>query len=400
LTNTFQSVIRDEPIFVSELELKESMLGNRLGHYFETLACAQIAGLHLIFIEFTPSKDILFNVSMVIRHPQPANSRDEAITMVQRHCNSGQTFPWSQADSILYKNISIIKSHFENILQLILNLKHNQTNIQDLPSNFLSSNTFSTVVQNQIPLDIPSLPFLPSVSILLRCSDVLSHHGTSPYGFVNWHNYLSLIPRNSSHVYIHSEPLNYKGSEQSAHFCNNLTQELVFFISRHFRKSVIAVRRGFALDGLVQLSLANLTICSPSTFCLFPALYQQHSVAFQLSSLIANGNASVTFTSTWKWIEYPPLQQFGEYDLSTSNAFNDVMTLLTSPHPATVPNNLTYLHPDGTLIQISGTRTIYLLDQRKLRPFQSKDAFLKRGFSFESVVNMQYPQWPVGDPLY
>jgi hypothetical protein len=118
------------------------------------------------------------------------------------------------------------------------------------------------------------------------------------------------------------------------------------------------------------------------------------------SSLIGVKNSSsLNSTRHIHWLVDPPLHKFGAFDLSSPNSTAAVISMLSSPPSG--EEILPIRYKDGTLIQIGEQRTIYILEDHRLRMFPSGKAFTSRGYSFDDVQRI-HPfdaHWFYGEPI-
>ena len=77
---------------------------------------------------------------------------------------------------------------------------------------------------------------------------------------------------------------------------------------REFPYAVVAILRGNnVFDDLARLTYANITICSVSTFCLWPAIASNHTAIFPKTRLIAKEDTSFDYGTSFHWINDSPI---------------------------------------------------------------------------------------------
>jgi hypothetical protein len=134
-------------------------------------------------------------------------------------------------------------------------------------------------------LNIDALPLIPDVSLHYRCSD------NSYYGIMPFKIYSDRIPSDARHIYILTE------SARSPHartlsYCKAIIDEFRKYLMKLFPRAIISVFRGQNIYvDLARLTFANTTICSVSTYCLYPAISSSNYVYFPVSKFIASESA-------------------------------------------------------------------------------------------------------------
>lgn len=138
--------------------------------------------------------------------------------------------------------------------------------------------------------DTSNLPLIPDVSIQYRCGDNIQFNYM--YGILPYTAFDSIVPPDSHYIYILSDhPSRSKNSEYATDKCSLILNGLFNYLKLKNPNSIIVQKRGddTFLDYL-RLGLSKVTICSASTYCLWPALANIKNggeVYFPLTSLIA-----------------------------------------------------------------------------------------------------------------
>ena len=71
--------------------------------------------------------------------------------------------------------------------------------------------------------------------------------------------------------------------------CPKILSKLFEFLVRMFPKATVLLKfGGDPLLDMARLALANVTICSASTFCLWPAIANNHKAYFPVTDLIGH----------------------------------------------------------------------------------------------------------------
>jgi hypothetical protein len=133
-------------------------------------------------------------------------------------------------------------------------------------------------------------PAVPDVSVHYRCGD----NTVGPYGFLPFpaiRNRIKSSMNNPQTIYVLAEPAHRKTKERQVSRCNIILDSLHTFLSTSFPTATVLTLRGLSLyDDLVRLTLSNVTVCSVSTFCLFPGMASYGDVYFPVSALVAESS--------------------------------------------------------------------------------------------------------------
>lgn len=90
--------------------------------------------------------------------------------------------------------------------------------------------------------------------------------------------------------------------------CDWIFDKMFTFLTTHFPHSTVVIRRGDDLyKDMARLAQAKVTICSVSTFCLWPAIMNNHSAHFPRTKLILGGGGAVDMGSSFHWIQIPEI---------------------------------------------------------------------------------------------
>jgi hypothetical protein len=285
-----------------EYPLEEAQWGNRIGDYFEGMACADIAGLHFvnIAIEKSSSQQLVQSFPSVIVHPNPAKDVIDAAVTLYKNCPKIGEYPY------------VYRGGWSQRLPKIGSLLLNAINkfYPDRRVKVLKKSDFADI---SFPVNkkAESVPFIPDAVIIFRCFDILLEY--SQYGFLNFNVYQSLIPNNTNTIYVLSEPLNYmEDQDQSVKFrrevCRGLGFAIVAHLRLHFPNAVVAIRRGHPADSIAMLSSSKTVVCAPSTFCLWPGVVNTQSNNNQSIVYFAPGKVmrhQVYINDRFHWIFSP-----------------------------------------------------------------------------------------------
>lgn len=156
-------------------------------------------------------------------------------------------------------------------------------------------------------------PLVPDVAIHYRCGDNFVH----PYGFLPFaaldnsiKNHFSLNSGSPKYIYVLADARGRKTSTPAkaklTQKCDSIFAALYEHLSKAYPQAFIVIRRGgdLYLD-MYRLSQAKVTICSVSTFCLWPAIANKNHAYFPRSPLIVAGNSNIDLG--FHWIKEPPI---------------------------------------------------------------------------------------------
>jgi hypothetical protein len=311
--------------------LKTKELGNKLGNYFTELACAHAVGLNFVTVHkqwdlegahtniTDKSGQILSKISandmkkkskiafleglpQIIVHPTPVatvqegRSQAEKLCKCNRYCWQDPHAPWVNQTSIIATTLrKAIKSYTDSIPEVMA------------AGTVLSADTDMT---NAKPDTF--LPIVPDVAIQYRCGDNIGFNYM--YGLLPFFAFPSRIPTDSKTIYVLSDhPTRSQHATYSGR-CQLIQEALFGYLKKKFPDAIVVVKRGgdLFLD-YARLTDSKVTICSASTYCLWPAIAHKHAAYFPLTSLIGNAdnvqlaNVMTTLPKTFHWIEDPLL---------------------------------------------------------------------------------------------
>ncbi len=354
LKDRWKSVISDLPVMVYPLCINTFQLGNTLGYYFNDVACAQLSGVHYIGVHkyfqiqdpsalSTPTKyqhTFLEALPKLIPHRnavdiQKAKENVRNICQCVRYCWENAAAPWLKVvETISQYMLYAIDSYIDvadidqgTVLSNITDLIYYPTK-SDNKDTLTVSDTLATTNLH------PYLPLIPDVTIQYRCGDNIGF-GKTRYGLLPFPAITSRIYPTAKHIYIIADsPLRSAGHPYNSR-CGIILEALFDILKSKFPNSVVIIKRGgdLFLD-VARLAYSNITICSASTFCLWPALANRGSVHFPFTPLIAGGwtNKSLPdFGPNFHWIREVEIlkefKQFKPWNLIIDYLKNTVYTL-------------------------------------------------------------------------
>ena len=121
------------------------------------------------------------------------------------------------------------------------------------------------------PEEIKTLPIVPDVALQYRCGDNIQF--SYMYGILPFTAYPSRIPTTAKYIYVLSDHPSRALHAAYTSKCQMILQGLFEFLKKERPQATIVVKRGgdLFLD-YARLAFAKVTICSASTYCLWPAL--------------------------------------------------------------------------------------------------------------------------------
>jgi hypothetical protein len=344
----FAAYSGDEPVLFYPLWVGTEGFGNSFGYLLEAISCARISRLHFVGFETeywygethkqsNISKLFTKLVPRVIRHENPVPSMGE---ITRNSCWEG-LFPWETKGAFTYQNLDLLQlqvvgftdrfraavlknkdSFGTNEFDRIINIANNISYAKPLPqilqvkrrlryegARMLSSDKFES--------GNVRFPFVPEVTILFRCVDMLQHGEGSPYGFLPFRVYKEIIPPDVKDIYVLTESLMYSQGlpnipNQKA--CVAITEALLMYLSQHYVNATVGLRRGNSGEAFCQLSLSSIMISTPSSFGFYAGLAQsdQHDVYLPETRLLASGE-NIFIHKHFHWMPFPKIVQFGYY---------------------------------------------------------------------------------------
>lgn len=277
--------------------------GNTLGFYLEGRLCALIAGVHYVSIRkistsievhtHSPIIELLPTISL---HKSP-NTTD-AILNVKRECFCETNDCHEHPEALYYRYSDLAVGMYAYAYEEIY------SNILTLEGPDLSMDKDKTLrLKVGSSGDKDRLPFIPDVSIHYRCGD-----NTGPgYGVLPYRAFTSRIPLTSKSIYIMGEGRHRKVQKKSADLCEAIVVKLFDTLVTHFPNATVLVLRGANIThDQLRLAYSNVTICSASTFCLWPAMLNKNTIHFPLTPLIAN-RTQPKIHAKFLWFDDPPV---------------------------------------------------------------------------------------------
>ena len=311
LSGMWRTVIGNNPIMVYPLCLRLFQLGNTLGYYFNDVACSSVAGAHFIGVhkdfsliepEALSTKQeehfAFFNaLPDRIVHKSP-NDIAKVKEILKKECHCLQ-YCWENNEAPWLKRVDLIRDILVTAVDAYLKaagvnetITNNKTDLTYVPS---------TTARQQ------SLPLLPSVVIQYRCGDNIGF-GKTRYGLLPFRAFKSRIPSWATSIYVIADSPNRQQGHPYSSRCGTILTALYSYLTKLHPNAVVVVKRGGDqfLD-YARMIYANVTICSASTFCLWPSLANVGGKSyFPLTPLVARATSNTTAPNLGKhfhWID-------------------------------------------------------------------------------------------------
>jgi hypothetical protein len=294
-------------------------LGNRLGNYFQEVACAEASGIHFVAVhpqwEYPNAltsnsshlQQLQNNVSLsakiffegfptILLHPTPldmahASHKIQHECKCTRYCWGHANAPWVNRTQNLRKYIQQVVTHYQQHIDLT------------------ASTTIDPTVDVTNAKDTDHLPLIPDVAMQYRCGDNIAFnymYGILPFTVVDHR-----IPSTAKYIYVLSDHPSRAVYSPYTSRCKLILEKLLEYLQERFPHAIIVIKRGgdLFLD-FVRFAKAKVTICSASTFCFWPALSNDGDVFYPVTSLIAGVDElrlAPNFGPHFHWFDTPPI---------------------------------------------------------------------------------------------
>jgi hypothetical protein len=303
--------IDTQALFITQTPcFDEDSVGNRWSDYIEARLCANLTGLHFITLSKTCCETITENVFHnilpdIIYHNKPNNNMKYDSMLQICQCGSSCHH---RKEALMHKHMSMARDIY---------LPSVEAHYKFMQSKYSPHFTFDVKLAWKATLQSPlysqnSLPMIPDVAVHCRCGD----NTVGDYSFLPYESYSNKIPRDNvmKNIYILSDNINRKTKPHQMILCNAILSGLHDYLASKFPTSNVITLRGMSpFDDIVRLTYAKLTICSVSTFCLWPAISRTNTVYYPQTLLIAN-NEQPFYSSNFHWFN-DSLLLFGQHAL-------------------------------------------------------------------------------------
>lgn len=318
LGRKFDSFLKPQHAIVYPFCLTTHELGNRLGNYFQEVACAEASGLHFIAVHSQWESLNAINGNLthladqakarkaaeaffrgfpdVIVHPHPADSMHTQ-SRIQHECKCTR-YCWGNKDATWVNRTANIRTYVQKAVQSYM---------QSI--DFNARTTIDPAVDLSNAKDSDPLPLIPEVAIQYRCGDNIAfsyHYGILPFTFFD-----GKIPNGTKTIYVLSDHPSRAMHSPYTNRCKIILEKLFEYLTVKYPSSTIVVKRGgdLFLD-FSRFALAKITICSASTFCFWSGLSSNGETYFPITPLIANADnmqLAPYFHAHFHWIEKPEI---------------------------------------------------------------------------------------------
>lgn len=344
----------DVNILVYPMCIRLFQLGNTLGYFFNEVACAAMSGAHFISVKknfeikeyeslittgnnqyefFNNLPDIIFNS----KHENGDTVRGK----VRDYCTCTQ-YCWENNNAPWLHQTEIIGEYVRKAIDAYLK-------VADTSSGTLINSTTDYLYTPEIK-NVIKLPLIPDVAIQYRCGDNIGF-GKTRYGLLPFYSMINIIKNSKvkNYIYVLADSPSRQLTSPYSSRCGIILQALLDNLKKHFPLSNIAIKRGGDqfLD-YARLAYSPTTICSASTFCLWPALANNKGkVYFPLTPLIANSwdiaTAANISLPQWNWItDAEIIKDFKQFRPWTAV----INALETEPLPSTPNEPVESAHVD------------------------------------------------------
>ena len=339
LKDRHKATLTGSPVLVYPMCLRLFQLGNTFGYYINDIACADASGAHFLGVRSSFSlilpealatplvSHLAFFEALPyqLAHARPRPLDDVKKKMRQecrclQYCWENSQAPWIPR----YHLIGQVLLPAIDAYLAVANTSHgtilnNATDLCSLPVHTLASSLATSTgpatvtATDSAPGSAPGsayvLPVIPDVAVQYRCGDNIGF-GKTRYGLLPFRALTERIPASARHIYVLADsPLRSRYHAYSSR-CSDILLALFKRLCQAFPAAVVVVKRGGDpfLD-YARLAHANVTICSASTFCLWPALANPHGqVHFPLTPLVGNSGTNATakdgiFGPRFHWIK-------------------------------------------------------------------------------------------------
>lgn len=320
------------PIMMQTTCFSRGSLGNDISEYVEARICAHLRGIHyMTAVHVDPDYNHKFNIlfdafpSTVI-HKSPTTKNSSGFSNVcpcDSNCHEWRT-------GLMHSNMRIAAKIFRTAIDHYWQNRHLELGTTNERSKFLDARKMRTTPligrngttfkpdsagsytstgiskERTVTLDtnhigsIASLPVIPEVAIHYRCGDNLVAH----YGFLPFKAYSDLIPSNATHIYVLAESPDRNPKAHMVSRCATIFDALFFYLMEKFPSSTVVILRGHDIfDDLARLTYANITLCSVSTFCLWPAVSNENAAYYPVTKLIAKESTDFDYGPSFHWME-------------------------------------------------------------------------------------------------
>ena len=330
LRGFWKPIIGDLPILILGHSYHTDRLGNFMGTFFDALACARIAGLHYIGIKVNyvghqkDKRELFFDALPIIYENPNPSAPQLAAELVKKRCNCDR-YCWWRTDPWEYQ-LPMISSIVRKGLYLHLSMRDEYGATPDFKGLQLLE---KDIVANMTK--IKELPFYPDVAIHYRFSDnVFGGMGLLSIGTL-----IDRIPRDAKYIYLFTDSPGRLQRTPYAESCTTVLQGIFDDLQHAFPDATVVIKRGGnEITIWCQFAFANITICSPSTFCLWPSLAREGLTYMAATDYVGayRGSAKghIPLHKNWFWIQKPNIYN----NFTKTSTAQDILDTIRMDIPA------------------------------------------------------------------
>ncbi len=316
ITNKYTSFAGSHNVLVYPFCLVTHELGNKLGNFFSELGCAQAAGMHFMSVHHqwdiagsfhgnatnaTYSSDkhklaFLNALPSIVVHKNPLD-RFSVEKKLHHDCKCTR-YCWEHGNAAWVNRTQLIGHYIRKAVSAYLD---------SVDTSLGTSIDPEVDISNAVPGQL--LPIIPQVALQYRCGDNIGF--SYMYGILPFTAFDNLIPAGTKTIYVLSDHPSRAVHSPYSGRCATILQTLFTYLSgKHPTATIVVKRGGDIFMDYVRLSRANVTICSASSFCLWPAIANTQAQVYFPLTMIAAGADSIqqapkTFGPHFHWIEKP-----------------------------------------------------------------------------------------------
>mmetsp|Transcript_20074 Transcript_20074/g.28848 ORF Transcript_20074/g.28848 Transcript_20074/m.28848 type:complete len:390 (+) Transcript_20074:81-1250(+) len=273
--------------------LEVRSLGNSLSIYVESRICANISGLHFLAWGESAQSSLIGSLPRTVYNP---SARSESAAQAKSMCPCKVNICHEHQMSLMHSKYIMVR----DILRPAIDSYYASMLMRD--NSYLSPSSAWKVTLRHPTDERSKLPLVPDAAIHYRCGDNTVGH----YGFLSFPAFKNRIPSGVRYIYVLAESASRNASPSRVRRCDSILAALWEYLSSTFPRANVLVLRGQNMfDDFTRLTLANTTICSVSTFCLFPAFASTNTVYFPISRLVAKATAP-KYDSNFHWLDKFP----------------------------------------------------------------------------------------------
>mmetsp|Transcript_24781 Transcript_24781/g.41289 ORF Transcript_24781/g.41289 Transcript_24781/m.41289 type:complete len:401 (-) Transcript_24781:125-1327(-) len=311
LSKAYKKYTGNYNVLVYPFCLQTHELGNRLGNYFTEVACADASGLHFIAVfpqwdlkgsfhgnmtNTTDTRKLAFLKALpdIIVHKHPLDSYNAA-TKIKHECHCTR-YCWGHLRASWVNRTELLGGYLRNSLDAY---------VAALPVGETTQIDPEVDVSNAQPGQ--HLPIVPDVALQYRCGDNIAF--SYMYGILPFTAFEGRIPADAKYIYVLSDHPSRAVHSPYTSRCAFILKNLFDWLHVKYPSATLVVKRGgdLFLD-YVRLGQANTTICSPSSYCFWPAVSSLGTSYFPLTVLIAGAGTkqlAPDFGPNFHWMDTP-----------------------------------------------------------------------------------------------